>query len=69
MARHLRDLELYGTTGLELSDNSSIANKSTGADVLDLEANEVRSSQLAVDREVEQREVSCRGRHLKRDAD
>jgi len=52
---------LYGTTGLELSDDTSIANKSAGADVLDLEANQVRRTQLTVNREVEQSEVPCGG--------
>jgi hypothetical protein len=45
---HLGDLELHGSTGLD---------DRAGANVLDLEADQVWSSQLAVDRKVEQGEV------------
>jgi hypothetical protein len=66
---HLRDFELYRTFGLQLSDDRTIANDGPGTDVLDLEANQVRRSQLAVDRKVEQGEVPCRGSHLESNTD
>src|SRR3569833_924501 len=55
-------ISAFGAEGTSMSGCSW-----PGADVL--EANEVGSPQLAVDSEVEQREVPCRPRHLKSNAD
>jgi hypothetical protein len=56
----LGDLELDGSAGLELNDNRAIANDGARADVLNLEADQVGCSKLAVDGDVEESEVPWR---------
>lgn len=60
LSSDLGDLELDRSTSLELNDNCAIANDGAGADVLNLEADQVGCSKLTVDGEVEEREVPGR---------
>ena len=54
----LGDLELYRAAGLALDNRHAFADVAADHQVGDLEANEIAATQLAVDREVEERQVA-----------
>jgi hypothetical protein len=60
-----RDLELNRTTGLVLDDRRSISQATAGGDVVDPKADEVAAAKLAVDGEVEHRQIAFAALHLK----
>ena len=60
-----RDLELNGSLGLVLHHDGPRGELVAVADVADLEGNEVTSAKLAVDAQVEKREVAYSILHLK----
>ncbi len=53
----LRDLEFHGTTCLPLADCRSVYGVTVGRDVLDLQSHHIASAQLAVDGEIEERQI------------
>src|ERR1700674_5725890 len=58
LARLLRHFEPHGSAGLLLPDSCSIDRASTRCNILDLESDDIAAPQLAVDGEVEHRQVS-----------
>ena len=60
----LGDPELNRTTRLLLDDGGSIPHAVSGAHIIDAQANEIACSQLAVDAEIEQGEITGRARHF-----
>lgn len=58
LARVFGDLELDGSARLLLDDSGSRFYVSAGGDIADFEPDQITASQLAVDREVEQRKIS-----------
>ena len=57
-ARHLRQLEPDGPASLSLSDIGAINGVAIGCHIIDPERDEIATPQLAVDRQVEQRQVA-----------
>jgi hypothetical protein len=64
----LRDFELDGSPCLFLNQGDSVPHPAAGAYVVDLQADEIAASELAVDREVEQSEISFPALQLKPNA-
>ena len=58
LPRVLGQLELHGVAGLLLSNGCPIDGIASRGDVLDLDAHHIAAAQLAVDGEVEERQVS-----------
>ena len=56
----LRDLELNRTSGLVLDDRRPVSYGTAGRDVVDPEGDEVAAAMLAVDSQIEQREIALR---------
>jgi hypothetical protein len=66
-ARLLGDLELHRTASLVLDNCGPVSHVTTCADVIDPKADKVAAPELAVDVEVEQREIACAVLDLKSD--
>lgn len=66
-ARLLGDLELHWTASLVLDNCGPVSHVTTYADVIDPKADKVAAPELAVDGEVEQREIACAVLDLKSD--
>jgi hypothetical protein len=62
-----RDLELNRTAGLVLDDRCSISHATAGGDVVDPKAEEIAAAQLAVDGEIEHRQIAFATLNLKSD--
>jgi hypothetical protein len=54
----LGNLELHRPAGLLLNDGRAIANSPTSEHVIDPQVDEIAAPQLAVDRQIEHREIS-----------
>jgi hypothetical protein len=61
----LRDFELDRSPCLYLDYGATVAHPAAGAYVVDLQADEIATSELAVDREVEQGKISFAALQLK----
>jgi hypothetical protein len=68
-SRLLGDLELNRPVGFHLDHGGAVAHMASHGHVVDPEANQVATAQLAVDGEIEQREVATPLFELKPDAD
>src|SRR5215212_10058053 len=68
VARLLRDLELDGVPRLVLHNSRSGANSPAQGDVCDPQVDQVAASQLTVEREIEQGQVTQALSHLQSDA-
>jgi hypothetical protein len=55
----LGELEAYRATGLPLPHGSTVGGVAVRSDVIDLDGDDIAAAQLAVDRQVEHREVTC----------
>ena len=55
---HLGQLEANRTTGLALPDVGAVNRVAVGCHVVDAESDEIAPAQLAIDREIEERQVS-----------
>jgi hypothetical protein len=64
LARLLSDLKSDRKTGLALPNGGTVDGIAMRDDVLDLEAHHVTATQLAIDRDVEKRQVSRAPREL-----
>src|SRR5580692_5037636 len=63
------DLEPYRSTGLLLADRRTLNGVSVWGNVLDFESDDIATTQLAIDGEIEQRQVALAVCHLKLSAD
>src|SRR5271165_6351289 len=63
----LHDLELNGPAGLVLDNRRPITHAPACGDVVDPKANEIAAAQLAIDGEIEQRQIARVVLHLKPD--
>jgi hypothetical protein len=63
-----RDLELNRTAGLVLDDRCSVSHVSAGSNLIDPKADEIAAAKLAVDGEVEHRQIAFAVLDLKSDA-
>jgi hypothetical protein len=63
------DLKPYRPAGLRLADRRAINGVSVRGNVLDFESDDIATTQLAVDGEIEQRQVALAVSHLKLGAD
>jgi hypothetical protein len=57
LLRHLGQLEANWPTGLALPDIGAVDRVAVGRHIIDLESNEIAAAQLAVDGEIEERQV------------
>jgi len=69
LAGLLGQFEFDGPTSFSLSDGRSINGVAMWSNVFDFEADDIAATKLAVDRKVEQRQVSCSISDLKARAD
>ncbi|MEY9560100.1 hypothetical protein ABIA23_005482 [Sinorhizobium fredii] len=67
--RLIGEFELHGSAGLLLDDDRPVANPSGNCNTGNWDRDEITSSQFAVDREIEQRQVAYRTRHLEAGSD
>jgi hypothetical protein len=67
-SRLFRDLELNWPAGLVLDDARPVPHLTADGDIVDLKADEIASAQLAVDGEVEHRQITFALLDLKSDA-
>ena len=58
VARHLGQLEADGPAGLALADSGAVDGVAVGRHVIDAQRDQIAAAQLAVDGEVEQRQVA-----------
>jgi len=63
------DLEPYRSAGLLLADRRTLNGVSVWGNVLDFESDDIATTQLAIDGEIEQRKVALAVCHLKLSAD
>jgi hypothetical protein len=63
------DFELHGPSSLLLDHGGTVSHLASYADVVDAKLHEVTAPQLAVDREIEQREIACSSLQLQPNAD
>src|SRR5687768_12248348 len=64
VARRFSDFELHRALGFLLHDDRAVAHALAMANVTDLEPDEIARAQLAVDCQVEKRELAGAARHL-----
>jgi hypothetical protein len=57
-SRLLGDLKLHWSSGLPLNDHCPVADNTGKRDISDHYGDQVTTSQLAVDREIEERQIS-----------
>ena len=67
--RVFRDFELNGALRFALNDRHPLANGRADHQIAHADPNQIAAAQLAVDREVEEREIAGIARHLKADPD
>jgi hypothetical protein len=60
---------LHWPPGFALDDDGAIADTSGEADILDFNGDEIAGAQFAIDRQIEQGEVSWFARHFESDTD
>ena len=67
--RLLGNLKLHGPLRFLLNDSSSVTYRTTGPQILDPQSDKIAGAELAVDGEVDERQLSDRSTHFKSDPD
>jgi hypothetical protein len=59
LSRLFRQLKLDGLPGLLLTDRGAMGGISIGRDIPDLQSNNIASTELAIDRQIEHCQIAC----------